>query len=118
MLGKFDPSAYQSERIHAVAPDGTRVPSLAGIDEVRNKEEDTEKILSATGLVKILTAGLALLFEPARLLILVAGVLMGLAIGALPGLGGIVDGLELSPIQHGRPGQRSRHVVYVGAGVR
>jgi len=41
--------------------DGVRVPSLAGIDEVRNKEEDTEKILSATGLVKILTAGLAAL---------------------------------------------------------
>jgi cell division transport system permease protein len=41
--------------------DGTRVPSLAAIDEVRNKEEDTEKILSATGLVKILTAGLAAL---------------------------------------------------------
>ena len=41
--------------------DGTRVPSLAGIDEVRNKEEDTDKILSATGLVKILTAGLAAL---------------------------------------------------------
>jgi cell division transport system permease protein len=41
--------------------DGVRVPSLAGIDEVRNKEEDTQKILSATGLVKILTAGLAAL---------------------------------------------------------
>jgi cell division transport system permease protein len=41
--------------------DGTRVPSLAGIDEVRNKEEDTDKILSATGLVKILTAGMAVL---------------------------------------------------------
>ncbi len=40
---------------------GARVPSLAGIDEVRNKEEDTAKILSATGLVKILTAGLAAL---------------------------------------------------------
>jgi cell division transport system permease protein len=40
---------------------GDRVPSLAGIDEVRNKEEDTNKILSATGLVKILTAGLAAL---------------------------------------------------------
>ena len=36
-------------------------PQLAGIDEVRNKEEDTNKILSATGLVKILTAGLAVL---------------------------------------------------------
>ena len=31
------------------------------IDEVRNKEEDTDKILSATGLVKVLTAGLAAL---------------------------------------------------------
>jgi cell division transport system permease protein len=41
--------------------DGTRIPSLAGIDEVRNKEEDTDKILSATGLVKILTAGMAVL---------------------------------------------------------
>jgi cell division transport system permease protein len=41
--------------------DGRRVPSLAAIDEVRNKEEDTEKILSATGLVKILTAGMAAL---------------------------------------------------------
>jgi cell division transport system permease protein len=40
---------------------GERVPSLAGIDEVRNKESDTNKILSATGLVKILTAGLAAL---------------------------------------------------------
>jgi len=41
--------------------DGTRVPSLAAVDEVRNKEEDTAKILSATSLVKILTAGLAAL---------------------------------------------------------
>lgn len=41
--------------------DGARVPSLAAIDEVRNKEEDTDKILSATSLVKILTAGLAAL---------------------------------------------------------
>ena len=49
------------DRLAPKDPDGTRVPSLAGIDEVRNKEEDTEKILSATGLVKILTAGLALL---------------------------------------------------------
>ena len=49
------------DRLAPQDPDGTRVPSLAGIDEVRNKEEDTEKILSATGLVKILTAGLAVL---------------------------------------------------------
>jgi cell division transport system permease protein len=38
-------------------PGGT--PAHAAIDEVRDREEDTDKILSATGLVKILTAGLA-----------------------------------------------------------
>jgi cell division transport system permease protein len=38
-------------------PGGT--PALEAIDEVRKREEDTDKILSATGLVKILTAGLA-----------------------------------------------------------
>ena len=36
-------------------------PALAAVDEVKNREEDTDKILSATGLVKILTAGLAAL---------------------------------------------------------
>jgi cell division transport system permease protein len=36
-------------------------PQLAAIDEVRDREEDTSKILSATGLVKALTAGLAVL---------------------------------------------------------
>jgi cell division transport system permease protein len=40
-------------------PGGT--PELAAIDEVRNREEDTKEILSATGLVKALTAGLAVL---------------------------------------------------------
>ena len=49
------------DRLAPKDSDGVRVPSLAGIDEVRNKEEDTNKILSATGLVKILTAGLAAL---------------------------------------------------------
>ncbi len=34
---------------------------LEAMDEVRNREEDTDKILSATGLVKALTAGLAAL---------------------------------------------------------
>jgi cell division transport system permease protein len=38
-----------------------RSPALPAIDEVKNREEDTDKILSATGLVKILTAGLAAL---------------------------------------------------------
>jgi cell division transport system permease protein len=36
-------------------------PQLAAIEEVRDREEDTDKILSATGLVKALTAGLAVL---------------------------------------------------------
>ena len=36
-------------------------PQLSAIDEVRDREEDTSKILSATGLVKGLTAGLAVL---------------------------------------------------------
>jgi cell division transport system permease protein len=36
-------------------------PELGAIDEVRNREEETDKILSATGLVKALTAGLAVL---------------------------------------------------------
>jgi cell division transport system permease protein len=58
------------DRLAPKDPDGVRVPSLAGIDEVRNKEEDTNKILSATGLVKILTAGLAglLLFASVALI--------------------------------------------------
>jgi cell division transport system permease protein len=40
---------------------GRREPQLAAVDEVRNREDDTNKILSATGLVKILTASLAAL---------------------------------------------------------
>jgi cell division transport system permease protein len=41
--------------------EGAREPTLASIDEVRNREEETEKILNATSLVKGVTAGLALL---------------------------------------------------------
>jgi cell division transport system permease protein len=47
------------EIVAALAPNGR--PGLAAIDEVRNREEETDKILSATGLVKALTAGLAAL---------------------------------------------------------
>jgi cell division transport system permease protein len=36
-------------------------PQLAAIDEVRDREDDTDEILSATGLVKALTAGMAAL---------------------------------------------------------
>jgi cell division transport system permease protein len=38
-----------------------RSAQLPAIDEVRNREEDTDKILEATGLVKLLTAGIATL---------------------------------------------------------
>jgi len=40
---------------------GKRKPQLAAIDEVRNRRDETDKILSATGLVKLLTAGLTVL---------------------------------------------------------
>ena len=38
-----------------------RQAQLPAVDEVRNREEDTDKILEATGLVKLLTAGIAVL---------------------------------------------------------
>jgi cell division transport system permease protein len=51
------------DRIEAIVsrldPGGTS--ALPAIDDVKNREEETDKILSATGLVKILTAGLAAL---------------------------------------------------------
>ena len=40
---------------------GQRQPRLPAVDEVRNRRDETSKILSATGLVKLLTAGLAIL---------------------------------------------------------
>ena len=43
------------------AKTGKRKPQLAAIDEVRNRRDETSKILSATGLVKLLTAGLTVL---------------------------------------------------------
>jgi cell division transport system permease protein len=51
-----DPDRIQ-EIVDALVPNGR--PRLATIDEVRNREEETDKILSATGLVKGLTAALA-----------------------------------------------------------
>jgi cell division transport system permease protein len=45
------------ELVAQIAPGGR--PALPAVDEVRNREEETDKILSATGLVKALTAGLA-----------------------------------------------------------
>ncbi len=49
------------DRIAPRNDEGARVPVTASIDEVRNREDDTEKILSATGLVKLLTLGLVTL---------------------------------------------------------
>jgi cell division transport system permease protein len=46
---------------------GKRKPQLAAIDEVRNREDETDKILSATGLVKLVTAVLAALLVVASI---------------------------------------------------
>jgi cell division transport system permease protein len=50
------------DRIAPRSPNGERTPRLVAVDEVRNRERDTDKILDATGLVKALTASLAALF--------------------------------------------------------
>jgi cell division transport system permease protein len=50
------------DRVAPRGPDGARHPRMAAVDEVRNREHDTDKILKATGLVKLLTASLAILF--------------------------------------------------------
>ena len=58
-----DPGAVTAivDRLAPRSAQGPRRPALAAIDEVRNREEETEKILSATGVVKGMTAGLAVL---------------------------------------------------------
>ena len=58
-----DPGAVETivDRLAPRGADGRRRPQLAAIDEVRNREEETEKILSATGVVKAIVAGLAAL---------------------------------------------------------
>ena len=40
----------------------TAPPRLLAVDEVRNRRQDTDKILNATGLVKLVTAALAIMF--------------------------------------------------------
>jgi cell division transport system permease protein len=50
------------DRLAPVDPKtGNRTPQLSAIDDVRNRRDETSKILSATGLVKLLAAGLAIL---------------------------------------------------------
>jgi len=53
-----------------LAPAGGRVPVDKAIDEVRNREEDTNKILTATRVVKVATAGLAVLLALASILLI------------------------------------------------
>jgi cell division transport system permease protein len=49
-------------QVNAIAAALNAPPRLNGLDEVRNRRQDTDKIVNATGLVKGVTAGLALLF--------------------------------------------------------
>lgn len=56
-----DPDRVQEivDALYPVGADGRRHGAVAAIDEVRNREQDTKKILSATSIVKVLAAGLA-----------------------------------------------------------
>jgi cell division transport system permease protein len=56
--------------IAPVSPSGGRAPVDSAIDEVRNREEDTQKILTATRVVKYATAGLAVLLALASVLLI------------------------------------------------
>ncbi len=53
-----------------ISPSGQRTVADAAIDEVRNREEDTNKILSATRVVKLTIAGLAILLVIASVLLI------------------------------------------------
>jgi cell division transport system permease protein len=53
-----------------LAPAGGRVPIDRAIDEVRNREDDTNKILTATRVVKLTMAGLAALLILASMLLI------------------------------------------------
>ena len=48
--------------VNAISTALTSPPRPLAVDEVRNRRQDTDKILNATGLVKLVTAGLAALF--------------------------------------------------------
>ena len=53
-----------------LAPAGGRVPIDESIDEVRNREDETNKILTATRVVKLAMAGLAVLLALASILLI------------------------------------------------
>jgi cell division transport system permease protein len=48
--------------VTAIAASLNSPPRLPALDEVRNRRQDTDKILNATGIVKLVTAALALMF--------------------------------------------------------
>jgi cell division transport system permease protein len=58
-----DPDKVEAiaDRLAPLSASGKRVPQLAAIDEVKYREDDTDKILSVTNLVKWLGGGMALL---------------------------------------------------------
>jgi len=58
-----DPDEVEAiaDRLAPLGPQGKRQPQLAAIDEVKYREDETDKILSVTNLVKWLGGGLALL---------------------------------------------------------
>ena len=58
-----DPDEVEAiaDQLAPVGPEGGRQPQLAAIDEVKYREDDTDKILSVTNLVKWLGGGMALL---------------------------------------------------------
>jgi cell division transport system permease protein len=58
------------DALSPLAPAGGRVAVDKAIDEVRNREEDTKKILTATRVVKYATAGLAVLLALASILLI------------------------------------------------
>jgi cell division transport system permease protein len=53
-----------------LAPAGGRVPIDESIDDVRNREDETNKILTATRVVKLAMAGLAILLALASMLLI------------------------------------------------
>lgn len=58
------------DRLAPIAPAGGRAPADRSIDEVKNRREETEKILSATRVVKLSVGALALLLGVASMLLI------------------------------------------------
>lgn len=67
---KPDDIAAVRDAIAPAAPAGGRAPVDRAIDEVRNREDDTNKILTATRVVKLTMAGLAILLVLASMLLI------------------------------------------------